>query len=298
MPPSIAQLHHPADMARALSLLVSGYPPAEQPGYLDTLSRLVSRPAAAEELVVFEASDGGRRTGVALAQLLAGKAALVWPIRAADPTLALDLLSLLIEQLRARSIIVAQALTAPEQREEYQLFRDAQFFDGGELLYMAAIADAFLDKPPSSEIAYEVVAPDNRELAQTIAATYQGSLDCPLVDGWREIEDVLAGYAATGTYRPGLWRLLRRGGETLGCLILSDFPEHGQGELTYLGIHPNYRGQGLGLAATRWLLHFARDIGWQQVLLAVDANNRPAVEIYSAAGFEEVATRRLLARRL
>jgi ribosomal protein S18 acetylase RimI-like enzyme len=135
-------------------------------------------------------------------------------------------------------------------------------------------------------------------LSRLIAATYQGSLDCPLVDGWREMEDIIAGYAATGTYRPGLWRLLRRGGESVGCLLLSDFPEHTQGELTYLGIHPDFRGQALGLAATRYLLHLAVQMQWRQVLLAVDASNHVARRIYEQAGFEQVAVRRLWARRL
>src|SRR5688572_18801355 len=126
MPRTIAPLHHPADMARALSLLVSGYPAAEQPGYLDTLARLVGRDAA-EELVVFEARDGSQRSGVALAQILAGRAALVWPVRAHEHAVASELLRLVVEQLQARNVIVAQGLTAPDQHEEGELFRDAGF---------------------------------------------------------------------------------------------------------------------------------------------------------------------------
>jgi mycothiol synthase len=295
---SIVLLHDPAKIAKGLSLLVSGFPAAEQPGYLDTLARLVCRPAAAEELVVCEAREGTQRTGIALAQLLAGRAALVWPVRASEQGVAAKLLDNVLHELRLRGMIVAQALTTRDQPQEAVLFHDVGFADGGELLYMVATEEAFLSEPPRSDLEFDIVSPNDPELARVVADTYQGSLDCPVVDGWRTIDDVLAGYLATGTHRAELWRLMRRGGEPVGCLLLSDFPEHMQGELTYLGICPQYRGQGLGLAATRWLLHFARETAWQQVLLAVDAQNQPARRLYQDAGFREVTVRRLFARRL
>jgi mycothiol synthase len=227
-----------------------------------------------------------------------GRAALVWPVRAREQGVAAKLLGEVLDELRLRGVIVAQALTTPDRPQEAEMFENAGFEDGGELLYMIATEEAFLSEPPRSDIEFEIVSPDDSELARVIADTYQGSFDCPIVDGWRTIEDVLAGYLATGTHRAELWRLLRRGDKPVGCLLLSDFPEYEQGELTYLGICPQYRGQGLGLAATRWLLHFARHNTWQQVLLAVDAQNQPAQRIYVEAGFREVAVRRLMARRL
>jgi ribosomal protein S18 acetylase RimI-like enzyme len=297
MPHTIALLREPAEMAKALSLLVGGFPKAEQPGYLDTLARLVGKPKAERELVVVETRDGQQRSGVLLAQVLAGRAALIWPIRASSESLANRLLERALEELRSRGVIVAQSLATPDRSDEAKAFQIAGFADGGELLYMAATQEAFLAEF-KSDVAFDLVSADDPELARVVAQTYQGSLDCPLVDGWRTIDDVLAGYLATGTHRPELWRLLRRRGETVGCLLLSDFPEHQQGELTYLGICPQHRGQGLGLIATRWTLHFAQQVNWHQVLLAVDAQNEPARRVYRDAGFREVTVRRLLARRL
>ena len=298
MPHTIALLRDRAEMAKALALLVSGFPKAEQPGYLDTLARLVGSPAAERELVVVEARDGQQRSGVVLAQVLAGRAALIWPVRAGDEILADNLLQQALEELRSRGIIVAQALATPDRPDEARPFETAGFVRGGELLYMAATEDAFLSQPPETDVEFEIVSSSDSKLASIVTETYQGSLDCPLVDGWRTIDDVLAGYLATGTHRPELWRLLQRREEAVGCLLLSDFPEHRQGELTYLGICPQYRGQGLGHIATRWALHFAVEAKWQQVLLAVDAQNEPARRVYRAAGFHEVTVRRLLARRL
>jgi RimJ/RimL family protein N-acetyltransferase len=293
----ITLLREPADMARALALLVSGFPAAEQQSYLTTLGGMVSRPQAAEELIVFEAREGKQRTGVALARVLPGRAALVWPIRPSRGELAAKLLSLLLNQLQARKVAAAHATTTLEQQDEFSLLRDAGFTDGGQLHYMAATEAAFLSDPPPSDLTFEIVPPDEPELARIVMASYQRSLDCPLLDGWRTIDDVLTGYQATGTFRPELWRLIRSGSNVVGCLLMSDFPEQAQGELTYLGIDPKFRGKGFGLMATRWLLHFGRQTGWRHILLAVDAQNVPAQRIYSAAGFRRVAVRRLLALR-
>lgn len=295
---TIALLRDPAEMSKAMSLLVGGFPKSEQPSYLDTLARLVGSPKADRELVVVEARDGEQRSGVLLAQVLAGRAALIWPTRASSESLATSLLERALEELRSRGVIVAQTLATPDGSDDARPFQIAGFADGGELLYLAAAQEAFLRQPPESDVSFDIVSPDDPMLARVVDETYRGSLDCPLVDGWRTIDDVLAGYLATGTHRAELWRLLWRRGEAVGCLLLSDFPEHQQGELTYLGICPQHRGQGLGLIATRWTLHFAYQAKWQQVLLAVDAQNEPARRVYCEAGFHEVTVRRLLARRL
>src|SRR5215204_2876069 len=149
---SIALLHDPAEMAKGLSLLVSGFPVAEQPGYLDTLARLVSRPAAAQELVVCEAREGAQRTGIALAQVLAGRAALVWPVRAMEQGVAATLLDRVLDELRSRGVIVAQALTTPDQPQEAETFHKAGFEDGGELMYMVVTEEAFLSESPRTDI--------------------------------------------------------------------------------------------------------------------------------------------------
>jgi len=291
-------LRNPAEMARALADLVLLFPAVEQPGYLRTLAQLVGQASATQDLIVAEVRDGARRCGVALAQLLAGRAALLWPIKADSRQVGRDLLDFLMNELRARGIVVAQVVLPLDQTDQAALFQEASFFSGGELVYMSAEEDAFPIDLAQSDLEFPIVSPDDPELARVVEATYRDSLDCPLVDGWREISDVLAGYRATGTYRPELWRLVRCQGETVGCLLLSDFPEHEQGELTYLGIDPQYRGLGLGLKVSRWTLCFARQTSWRRVLLAVDAQNHPARRIYEEAGFADVARRTLLARRL
>jgi RimJ/RimL family protein N-acetyltransferase len=51
---------------------------------------------------------------------------------------------------------------------------------------------------------------------------------------------------------------------------------------------PTARGQGIGRALLARALEFAATIAnLQQVTLAVNANNRPAIRLYKAAGFQQ-----------
>ncbi len=128
--------------------------------------------------------------------------------------------------------------------------------------------------------------------------TYEGTLDCPPLDGQQATADVLAGYRETGEFRPELWMFIRDGDADVGCLLLADHPADQQYELVYQGVTPAARGRGLGLFITRhaqWLTAQARR---ERLVLAVDAANHPAVRIYREAGFGQWDRRFLLMKVL
>ena len=162
---------------------------------------------------------------------------------------------------------------------------------------MSADARSFPSEQPHLEFNLEPFSPANHErLIRLIEATYRGSLDCPLVDGIRDTADVLAGYRAAGQFRLELWLLVQVGGRDVACLLLADHPAQDQFEIVYLGVCPECRGRGWGLALTRhaqWLAHRA---GRSRVVLAVDAANAPAIAVYETAGFVAWDRRSLLVR--
>jgi ribosomal protein S18 acetylase RimI-like enzyme len=175
---------------------------------------------------------------------------------------------------------------ALDQVSEEAGFRAAGYTSAATLLYMACDGASYPDQPPDLELSLEPVTPTSEpRLEALIEASYQGTLDCPLLNGLRTTQDVLAGYRAVGTRRPELWLLARRGKEDAGCLILADHPEVDNLELVYLGLIPAVRGNGYGLALTRHALWLARQLQRQRVVLAVDASNTPAIRLYEAAGF-------------
>ena len=58
-------------------------------------------------------------------------------------------------------------------------------------------------------------------------------------------------------------------------------------ELAYMGIHPHFRGKGLGRLLLLRGLAQARREGFASVTLAVDSNNGPALSLYESMGFRE-----------
>ena len=122
-------------------------------------------------------------------------------------------------------------------------------------------------------------------LQEVLSATYTDTLDCPQLNVLRDIEDVLAGYHATGTPRADGWWLLQCGDQDVGCLLLADFPGNRQIELVYLGLIPTARGKGWGRLLVRYAQWFAFQATRDQLVLAVDSTNHPARTLYSDAGF-------------
>jgi mycothiol synthase len=225
-----------------------------------------------------------------LAQVLAGRAAVVWAPQvaagiASDAArgLSLDLLSALDGYLAARGVHLAQFL-APSDAVADDFWPAAGYQWAGELLYLAIP----LARSPigPTDLPFELAPSGNDEsrLEEVLAATYRGSLDCPLVDGLRQPGDVLTGYRTVGTYRPEWWLVARVGSEDAGCLILADHPAQDQAELVYLGIAPNYRGRGWGARLIEHARCLATRAGRCRLVLAVDARNHPARAQYDAAG--------------
>ncbi len=133
---------------------------------------------------------------------------------------------------------------------------------------------------------YECYSSDTAErFAAVVERTYVGTRDCPRLDGVRPIGEVLEGYQAVGCFEPARWFLVRRAGDDIGCLLLADHPPHKLWEIVYMGIIPEARGNGLGLAVTRHAQWLAGTAGAERLVLAVDAANEPAIKGYAAAGF-------------
>jgi hypothetical protein len=122
-------------------------------------------------------------------------------------------------------------------------------------------------------------------MARLVERTYQGSLDCPALDGVRRIADVLEGYRAIGIFDPTRWIIARHREQDIGCLLLADHPRDHQWELVYMGVVPEARGHGWGVAIARHAQWLARQAGRKRLVLAVDAANLPAIAVYAAAGF-------------
>jgi len=255
-----------------------------------------SRQEQARRLLAGEPSGGlflawrrDQPVGSVLARGLAGRAGAVWAPRTiadAPPTTAIDLLNQAVGHLRSSGVAVAQAQLPSNEGEDAKRFQVAGFQPFCRLLYLTSVSEDFPNEPPTTRLELECYSPANhRRLAHIVASTYDETLDCPGMNGLREIKDVLEGYQATGEFDASRWLIARHEGRDVGCLLLAAHAEDGMWELVYQGIVPAARGQRFGMDLTRYAQWRTRQAGVAQLVLAVDAANEPALRIYAAAGF-------------
>jgi ribosomal protein S18 acetylase RimI-like enzyme len=244
--------------------------------------------ASLEGLV--EARRGGELVGGGFSEVQPGRAAVVWPPRLA-PGEATQTGERLLEEvsgfLDGKGIRVAHALLERSAEEDAALLGSGGFEMLAELHYLASLEGSFPRTRPASPLAFEPYDPAaQHRLSRLVEATYQRTLDCPRLNGVRRIEDILAGYRATGVFDPSRWLIVQHQGEDVGCLLLTDHPEQENWELMYMGLVPTARGNGWGQHMARYAQWLAHRAGRPRLVLAVDANNQPAIRMYWMVGFQ------------
>lgn len=212
---------------------------------------------------------------------------------------ALPLINAVCDHYRQHGVHLAQVLIDPSATAVADAFRELEFQQMAELLYMQRPihpGDAFA--PPQS-VDYVSYRTDIDHLFRsTILATYEQSLDCPALNGMRSMSDIMSGHRATGEFDPKLWTLMRINGQPVGVTLLNRQPFADTVELVYFGLVPQARGQGLGDIAMQHVLTQAMRSGMLRLVLAVDSINTPAIQLYKRAGLVHMGSKLALLRDL
>lgn len=250
------------------------------------------------------ATDDSAPAGAVWVQTLPGNTAVVWPPPPDCP--AFDaLLRAAASYADAQRFALAQMIVGDDEGFPLARIERCGFARLAELHYMAADAarQNRANRNTYAGLAFQPRAGDDpQRLASLVERTYAGTLDCPRLDGVRQIDDVLAGYRAQGRHLPHHWYLVSDfdhnddGGQDVGVLILADHPATECWELVYMGVVPAARGAGRGAAIVRYALETAAHAGAARVILAVDAANEPALAMYRRAGFAAWDRRLVYAR--
>ncbi|EMI54351.1 GNAT family N-acetyltransferase [Rhodopirellula sallentina] len=208
-----------------------------------------------------------------------------------------------------------------------------QFSQIGTLEYLALDCDdngqwnttADTDKENTSAAPLTLESLDHDDAAQrdlfekVVAQTYVDSLDCPPLENFRTVQEIIAGYRNAAAFAPDLWFIARESTETtnnpstnnastsdastdqepanVGCLILarhanshheSDEESNPSAviELVYMGIAPEHRGRGYGEALMRKLIDICQHHSAERLILAVDRDNHPALAAYNSIGMQ------------
>jgi mycothiol synthase len=191
-------------------------------------------------------------------------------------------------------MVLAQVLLESVSAAEENLLRQGGFDYLADLFYLVCPKSGYPGNAPIAPLRFDPeYSSDPARFARVVESTYHGTKDCPRLNDLRRIEDVLEGYQASGVFDPGRWFLVKHAEEDVGCLLLADHPAYDNLELVYMGIVPSARGRGWGKEIARFAEWQARLMGRARLILAVDASNRPAVQIYLAAGFQPWDRRRV-----
>lgn len=200
----------------------------------------------------------------------------------------------------AADVQLAQVLLDPADGASHRLYEAGKFAPVAQLIYLQ-VAPRRRASPPVLPAGLQWVryGPESHErFSQTIGRTYHRSLDCPHLNGLREMEDVLAGHKASGDFDPRLWTLLCEGATPVGALLLAPMQPADTVELVYLGLVSEARGRGLGDLMMRQALAATAAHGAGRLSLAVDANNSPALKLYYRHGMQRVGAKLAMMRRL
>lgn len=132
----------------------------------------------------------------------------------------------------------------------------------------------------------------------TLGRTYEGSLDCPDLNGLRTIEEIVLSHRHTGIHDPRLWLIAKVGDDPVGVVLLTHVPLQSAMEIVYVGVVPEARGCSYGSCLVRLAIENAVRTNSEHLMLAVDHRNHYARKIYSSFGFEETDRRRAWIRKL
>ena len=289
------------EIADGLSLVL-GTPSA--PAGADQVGEFASF-AAARGLDINDlwvAGAGGRMEWAVLPLVSPGRTVLLLTPGALPRAVAIGpLIEAVCQWAVSKGVHLAQALVDPADGAAREAFNRCQFRQIAELLYLQVSPRRKVTPPDTpGTFTWHTYSPDNHSLfARAISESYVASLDCPALNGLRDIEDVIAGHRSSGEFDPETWYVLAENDKPAAVLLLTRVPRSEMAELVYLGLSPSSRGRGIGDLMVRHALWAVRHrMNLQRLTLAVDSTNVPALKLYYRHGMQQMGVKTAMLRDL
>jgi ribosomal protein S18 acetylase RimI-like enzyme len=252
---------------------------------------------------IWVAEQAGRLISAVLPIASPGRTMLLFPplhVRGEfQERLTRQLIEAVCDRAVAEGIRLAQVLLEVHDSLSFPLVASCSFKRLAELLYLQTQVRQLRPVPTPDGWTWDTYRPETQEAFKAIILeSYRQSLDCPALNGMRDIDDIMAGHMATGEFDPKLWFLLREREQALGVLLLSRVARCDVMELVYLGVAPQQRGRGVGDLLMRQALYATATRGCGRLSLAVDAGNLPAIKLYWRHGLQAIGRKMALIRDL
>ncbi len=247
---------------------------------------------------IFVARTSHGLAGVQVCIPLRGSSGLFWLPQVEpswrDADLADQLVRAALTWLRARGAKLAQALVHPAELAHTVALTRCGFQHITGLQYLRHDLNLIPSAPPSPDFRLQHCSADNeRAFQHTLLRTYEGTLDCPELNGVRTIEEIIDGHRAQGIWRPETWWLASVDGAPAGVVMLTELADGDGWDLSYVGVVPEFRGRGLGQSLALHAMAAAKNRNALQLLVAVDQRNTPARHLYESLGFEPTECRQV-----
>jgi ribosomal protein S18 acetylase RimI-like enzyme len=261
----------------------------------DVLAQLAGSTVNPEGLFVLR--EAGAIVGVQMCVPLPGAMALMWLPQSRDGPRRIEREDRLLQHaqrwLRDRGVKLAQALFPCDGLPDTAALERHGFDHLTRLWYLRHRLDAAIDRAPS-RLDVRRADTDHPTFVATLLRSYQGTLDCPEINGVRTVDEILEGHRSQGLHDPGLWWLAKLEGQPAGVALLARMPETGDWDVAYVGVVPELRRRGIGRDLMLRILHACRADRAAGVTVSVDGRNSPACQLYRQLGFEPVDRREVL----
>jgi len=285
----------PEEWSTAFALALAQVPEAERPGrVLNALTLLSAGEIDPQGIFVARTPTG--LAGVQVCLPLAGKSGLFWlpQMRATwrESDLGERLVRAAVAWVRERGAKLAQAILPTADIARAGPLVRCGFRHITRLNYLRHQLVDIAPLPVMRAMRLQPWSPTLEAVFQeTLLHTYEGTLDCPELNGVRTIEEIVAGHRAQGVWRPERWWLAFVHNKPAGVALLTELFDQGGWDLSYVGVVPDMRQRGIGRALTVHALHAAQEAGALQLMVAVDERNVAAGEMYRSLGFELTESR-------
>jgi ribosomal protein S18 acetylase RimI-like enzyme len=277
----------PEEQEQAFRLLLSHLPPDRLLRRLASSMDMFKRGEIDPQgLLVFRRD--GEVIGAIAANVIPGGTGIVWPPSCQDQGGQDALIREALSWMAGRGARLVQALLHPDEVHLAAPLLRNGFQHVTGLWYLGHDREMSLDRlGEEPRLSFESFdRTDHDVFRETMARSFEGSLDCPEVTGARSIEEVMTGFQGQGVFDPGAWWLASDGDNPVGVLLTSAIPDEDAWEISYVGVVPEARRRGYGREIVTRALFEARAVDVGQVFLTVDARNEPAWKLYRSLGFE------------
>ncbi len=232
--------------------------------------------------------------GLCLSLLLPGRTAVILlPQPETDHTGQRLALEASLTSLEPRQLNFAQTLVELENDGRRELLEETGFQYLAPLDYLERdVVYPWTDTPTDDAAEWVRYSNETHErFAHVLAGTYVDSADCPELAGLRTSDDALAAHRASGPFDPDLWELAHTASGDGGCLLLSRTVQPQVAEIVYVGVRPEWRGQGLGSLLIQRALERCRTLRQRRLTTVMDARNTAAQALYARFSFDTLCRR-------